>query len=230
MAIAQLDIQPALIEQVEHRLIDAIVTGALAAGQRLTQESAAAMLGVSRQPVSHALQALKRRGLLVEHGKRGLQVAPLEAQRVRDLYHVRAALDGLAAESAAQNVARGVASRDRIDEARAALRQGLALDAEASMSQRVACDVAFHTAIYKMSGNDAIGETVAAQWPHFMRSMSYVLDDGSVRARVWDEHTAILDAIMAKDGPRAGELARQHTVRAGEETALRLERGAQQSA
>jgi DNA-binding FadR family transcriptional regulator len=69
----QLDIQPALIDQVHDRLLGAIADGTLVSGQRLTQESVAAMLGVSRQPVSHALQVLKRRGFLTEHGKRGLQ-------------------------------------------------------------------------------------------------------------------------------------------------------------
>ena len=67
----QLDIQPALIDQVHDKLLGAIADGTLASGQRLTQESVAAMLGVSRQPVSHALQVLKRRGFLIEHGKRG---------------------------------------------------------------------------------------------------------------------------------------------------------------
>jgi len=51
------------------------------------------MLGVSRQPVSHALQILKRRGLLIEHGRRGLMVAPVDAGRIRDLYQVREALE-----------------------------------------------------------------------------------------------------------------------------------------
>ncbi|HRK19087.1 MAG TPA: GntR family transcriptional regulator [Hyphomicrobiaceae bacterium] len=230
MAIAQLDLQPVLIEQVENRLIEAIVGGELVAGQRLTQESAAALLGVSRQPVSHALQALKRRGLLIEHGKRGLQVAPLDAGRIRDLYRVRAALDGLAAETAAAQIAQGAASPVAIDSLHAAFARGAALPADASMAERISSDVAFHNAIYGLSGNAAIAETVAAQWPHFMRSMSHVLDDGTIRERVWDEHAAILGAILAKDGARAGELARQHTLRAGDDTALRLERAAQRSA
>lgn len=230
MAIAQLDFQPVLIEQVENRLIDAIVAGELASGQRLTQESAAALLGVSRQPVSHALQALKRRGLLIEHGKRGLQVAPLDAGRIRDLYRVRAALDGLAAETAAAQLRDGAVSQDAIDRVHTAFARGAALTADASMAERIASDVAFHDAIYGLSGNAAIAETVSAQWPHFMRSMSHVLGDGVIRARVWDEHAAILGAILAKDGARAADLARQHTSRAGDETARRLERAAQQSA
>ena len=93
--------QPALIDQVHDRLVAAIADGTLAPGERLTQETVAERLGVSRQPVSHALQLLRRRGLAVESGKRGLVVAPLDPVRLRSLYQVRAALDGLAAGLAA---------------------------------------------------------------------------------------------------------------------------------
>src|SRR5262245_55765022 len=117
----QLEIQPALIDQVHDRLLAAIVDGTLASGQRLTQESVAAMLGASRQPVSHALQVLKRRGFLTEHGKRGLQVAPLDARRIRELYLVREALDGLAARLAAQRVASGATTEAEHGAAQAAL-------------------------------------------------------------------------------------------------------------
>jgi hypothetical protein len=41
--------------------------------------------------------------------------------------------------------------------------------------------VAFHTALYRLSGNRAIEDTVAAQWPHFKRSMGAVLDDPEQR-------------------------------------------------
>ena len=96
-SLEQLQTVPALIDQVHDRLVAAITSGDLAPGQRLTQESVAEMLGVSRQPVSHALQILKRRGLLIEHGKRGLAVAPLERERIMRLYQIREMLDGHAA-------------------------------------------------------------------------------------------------------------------------------------
>ena len=74
--LAQLPAVPALTDQVHDRLLHAIVDGTLPAGERLTQDSVATLLGVSRQPVSHALLVLRRRGLLIEAGKRGLAVAP----------------------------------------------------------------------------------------------------------------------------------------------------------
>ena len=91
----------ALIDQVHDRLVSAIADGTLPPGRRLTQEEIAVQLGVSRQPVSHALQVLRRRGLLEEAGKRGLIVAPLDTSRLRGLYQVRAVLEGLAASLSA---------------------------------------------------------------------------------------------------------------------------------
>ena len=225
--VLQLEVQPALIDQVHDRLLAAIADGTLASGQRLTQESVAAMLGVSRQPVSHALQVLKRRGLLIEHGKRGLQVAPIDSRRIRDLYLVREALDGMAARLAARRVNGGESSEAERKAAQSTLAAGRKLGPRSPISRLIDADVAFHSAIHALSGNHAIVETVADQWPHFRRSMGLVLSVSSAYARYWDEHAAILEAVLAGDAATAEERARRHTARAGEETALRLEAATQ---
>ena len=115
----------ALIDQVYERLVAAIADGTLAPGQRLRQDEVAALLGVSRQPVSHALQLVKRQGLAVEHGRKGLAVAPIETQQLRDLYEVRAALDQLAAGLAAGRGRTGALERSACAEAERALAAGL---------------------------------------------------------------------------------------------------------
>jgi DNA-binding GntR family transcriptional regulator len=222
-SILHLDVQPALIDQVHDLLLDAIADGTLEPGQRLTQESVAAMIGVSRQPVSHALQVLKRRGLLIEHGKRGLQVAPLDPSRIRDLYLVREALDGLAARLAAQRVRSGAAAVAEKDAAEAALAHGQKLGSRTALSRLIAADVAFHSAVHVLSGNQAIRETVADQWPHFRRSMGFVLSLSDALVRYWREHAGILEAILTGDARTAEQRARQHIAVAGEETASRLE-------
>ncbi len=219
---AQLQTQPALIDQVHDRLLAAIVDGTLEPGRRLTQEELALMLGVSRQPVSHALQMLKRRGLFVEVGKRGIAVAPLDGARIRGLYQVRAALDGLAAELAAARCRNGAAVSPEAAEARRVVADGRGLGA-APMARFIDADVAFHSALHHLSGNPAIAETVAEQWPHFRRSMGLVLATPDMRARVWVEHGEILDAVLAGDAAEAGRRARRHTTTAGEDTARRLD-------
>ena len=100
-------VMPNLIDQVHTRMVDAIAEGVLAPGERLTQEQVAERLNVSRQPVSHAPQLLKLQGLAVEHGRRGLSVAPIDPNRMDDLYQLRAVIDGLACRLAAERVAHG---------------------------------------------------------------------------------------------------------------------------
>src|SRR6516162_3692599 len=180
------------------------------------------MLGVSRQPISHALQLLKRQGLVEEAGKRGLIVCGIDAARIRELYQVRTALDALAARLAAARIAEGTAGVAERREAQQALAAGLALGPQDPVAAFIDADVAFHTSIYRLSGNRALDETVAAQWPHMRRSMGAVLDDPEQRPLVWTEHGEILRLVLAGDASGAERAARGHTDRAGAETARRL--------
>jgi len=217
-----LGLSPVLIDQVYDRLVEAIADGTLAPGQRVRQEALAELLGVSRQPVSHALQLLKRQHLVEEQGKRGLVISGIDAARIQALYEVRAALDGLAARQAALQVAQGAAARVHRQAAERALADGRALTAADSVGAFIQADVAFHTAIYRLAGNPAIEETIAPQWPHLKRSMGAVLGDPDRHPGVWSEHTVIAALILAGDADGAETAAREHALRAGAETAQRL--------
>jgi DNA-binding GntR family transcriptional regulator len=217
-----LDSQPVLIDRAYERLLAAIADGTLPGGRRIRQEELAAMLGVSRQPISHALQLLKRQRLVEEAGKRGLIVCSIDAARIRELYQVRTALDALAARLAAARIATREASAAERRAAQRALAAGLALGPSDPVSAYIEADVAFHTALYRLSGNRALDETVAAQWPHMKRSMGAVLDDPQQRPLVWAEHDQILRLVLAGDGDAAEAAARHHTARAGAETARRI--------
>ncbi len=220
----QLQTGPALIDQVHDQLVTAIATGTLAPGQRLTQESVANLLGVSRQPVSHALQILKRRGLLIEHGRRGLAVAPLAADRIEALYQIRAVLDGLAARLAAERCASGEAPDAERQALIAARDAGGALVESPDIAALVAADVGFHGAIHILSGNPEIARTVAEQWPQFMRSMGYVLTSTERAPIIWQQHHAIADAILAGDADTAEDLSRTHARAAAAEAVDELSR------
>jgi DNA-binding GntR family transcriptional regulator len=217
-----LDPQPALIDLAYERLVEAIADGTLAPGRRVRQEELGRALGVSRQPISHALQLLKQQKLVEENGRRGLIVSEIDAARVQDLYQVRSALDALAARLAAERIAATAIDRAQRRAAEQALAAGLALRPDAPVLVFIQADVAFHTALYRLSGNRAIEDTVSAQWPHLKRSMGAVLDDPEQRPLVWAEHREILRCVLAGDPAGAERAARGHTDRAGAETARRL--------
>jgi DNA-binding GntR family transcriptional regulator len=223
MMIEPLPVQLALIDRVRDRLVHAIADGTLKPGQRITQDEIASRLGVSRQPVSHALQILRNRGLLVDRGRRGLIVAPLDAKRLRDLYQVRAALDSLAASLAATRAQAGDLSPREQQEGRAMLAKGTAMVEKGTISELIDIDVEFHSMIHHWSGNEAIVETVRELWPHFVRSMGVVLANSAIRERVWREHGEILESILRGEAVIAARIARRHTAAAGEETASWLD-------
>lgn len=214
-----LDVAPSLIQQVYDRLLASIVDHTLAPGHRIRQQELAERLGVSRQPVSHALHLLRRQGMVIESGRKGFQVTPLDPVRIRQLYEVRSALDGLAARLAAPRAGTDTANRRAFQ---AALAAGDGFDARTSLTDLIARDADFHRALYRLSGNPAIEEMAASQWPHMSRSMAAVLTDPANRTRVWAEHRTIAGQVLKGDAASAEAAARDHALTAGRVTEERL--------
>jgi DNA-binding GntR family transcriptional regulator len=76
----------------------------------------------------------------------------------------------------------------------------------------VAADLKFHHLLYDLSGNALVQETTEPHWRHMRRIMGQVLMLGETPRRIWDEHEAILDAVMAGDAPKAERLSERHIM------------------
>ena len=214
-----LDPLPNLIDQVYARILDAIVDRTLLPGQRIRQNELAEKLGVSRQPVSHALHLLHRQGLVAESGRRGFEVRALDPERIRQLYEVRGAIDALAARLAAERAKSDSSGRAQLE---AALRAGRAIDGATPLAKLIALDVDFHRAIYSLSGNPAIEEMIAPQWPHMRRSMATVLAELDYRESAWAEHETIAAHVLAGNAKAAEAAALAHAQTAGRMTEEKL--------
>jgi DNA-binding GntR family transcriptional regulator len=202
----RLSLHQPLADRVYRAILDAICDGELVPGQRITQDELAARLDVSRQPVLQALRLLKTQGFVRDSQRRGVVVASLDPTFIAHLCELRSALDGVACRAAAL---RGQADAKLwgpklIAEGRAAVRSG-------SVPDLIAADMRFHLFLHELSGNPLIAETAALHWQHIRRVMG-----GSLRRRylewqgIWDEHTAILDAVMRGDADAAERSARWH--------------------
>lgn len=86
-----------LRNQVVDGLRQAIVTGRLRPGQRLTERELISMMSVSRTVIREALRQLESEGLVAIVPNKGPIVRELSWQEASDLYRIRAALEGLAA-------------------------------------------------------------------------------------------------------------------------------------
>lgn len=214
-----LDPTPNLIDQVYARILEGIADHTLPPGHRIRQNELAERLGVSRQPVSHALHLLHRQGLVAESGRKGFEVTQLDPVRIRQLYEVRGAIDGLAARLAAQRAISDAAGRAQLEKV---LRAGREIGASTTLPVLIARDVDFHSAIYRLSGNPAVEEMIRPQWPHMRRSMATVLGELDYRASAWTEHETIAAHILNGAAEAAEAAAQAHALTAGRTTEERL--------
>jgi DNA-binding GntR family transcriptional regulator len=212
--LLKLESTPDLVDRVYRSLLDAISDGSLAPGARLTQEEIASQLAVSRQPVLQALRLLKKDGFVLDAPGRGLQVSPLDAEWIRKVYQVRGALDALAARLAA-------ARRYKVDPA--LIEHGRKAARGRNVKAMIEADLAFHNALYAASENPLIEQSAQLHWRHLRRVMGAVLQQARQREAVWDEHEAIARAIAAGDGDRAARLIEDHSRRASDNVAGRLD-------
>jgi GntR family transcriptional regulator, trigonelline degradation regulator len=86
-----------LRRQVLDELRQSIIAGRLNPGQRLVERELIEMMGVSRTVIREALRQLESEGLVAIIPNKGPVVRTLTVEEARDLYAIRAVLEGFAA-------------------------------------------------------------------------------------------------------------------------------------
>ncbi len=201
-------------EAVFARLRQAIVSGELPPGTRLVERELAAQLGVSRTPVREAFRKLEHEGLVGQSGRKSLVVRQLSRDEVREILAIRATLEGLAAELAAEHARpshlrtfRGLLAR--MD--RAAVSGDTAVLAELNEQ--------FNASLYAAAGSPRLAEMLGSlreQADKFARRGYEVPGRAAEAVR---EHHRIVEAIAAGDREAAAREAREH-VRSSEANLL----------
>jgi DNA-binding GntR family transcriptional regulator len=180
-----------------------IITGRFAPGERLYEEQLAAELGVSRNPVREALQALAVEGFVELEPRRGARVAVMSTKKVNDLFEVRESLEGLVAGLAAQRrtPAQLATLHEIVTEGRTAAKEGRT-DLLPPLNTR------FHQLLVEAAGNQLLAESLGRlehviQWIYTKRIRERL-------ANSWQEHFDIVAAIEDADPVLAQERARLH--------------------
>jgi DNA-binding GntR family transcriptional regulator len=195
------------------RLREAIVSGKLSPGTRLIEVDLARELQISRTPVREALLKLVGDGLVSEGRGRPLAVAEFPEQRIRDLFVMRAALEGAATRLASQ----------RITEAELAELDELVRQMELSLAQPglpnfADLNVRFHLLVHQIGANAILTEQLDNLFAGLRalrahRSAQYFLLRLDAD-RVAREHRAILLALATHDGEVAELVAKRHVENA----------------
>lgn len=188
-------------------LREAIVDGDLPPGAALGEVEQAARLGVSRTPVREALTRLVADGLATSVSPRVLIVSGLDADRIRDLYELREALESRAA---------ALAARRRRPEPFAALRDRFAsasraLDGDATDVERVYALIGdLDAAIDDAVGNADLRQALAAVRLHSARIRRLARHRPERLRAATAEHAVIVEAILDGDAELAAHATHVH--------------------
>jgi DNA-binding GntR family transcriptional regulator len=197
-----------LREQVKEILLERILDGTYAPGDRLVETRIAQELGTSQAPVREALRELELLRFVESKPYVGARVREVSEEELAEIYPVRAAIEDVAAREAALRL------DGRVEQLRAeleAMRQ--AADA-GDLHGQVEADVRFHRLIVEAAGN----RTLLEVWGSLRveaRTVITVLATGIDRHELAEMHRPILDALAARDPAEAGRVVRDHVEHFG---------------
>jgi DNA-binding GntR family transcriptional regulator len=187
-------------------LRDAILSGELVPGERLLQEELAERFQVSPTPVREAIQQLVAEGILSHSPYKGVQVAEVREEDMREVYLIRAALERLATEHGVPNLK--ISDVKRLNELE---RDIEAIVEHGERGALVKLNREFHMLIYEATGMPQLIQMVKTVWIKSPWDTLFVVPN---RARqIMEEHRALLDAIGKGDAELAGRCMETHINR-----------------
>jgi DNA-binding GntR family transcriptional regulator len=185
-------------------ILDAIVDGTFAPGERLNDADLAQWLGVSRTPVREALTRLDEAGLVQTKPGRYTIVSPLDVRTARAAQSVTAAMHELAVREAVPHL-----SADEIEAMRAAnARFAEALQAD-DIDAAIASDDEFHGVAVTASANPALRSVLEQFTPVLRRLERLRFSSLSGRDSV-ALHDRIIELCEAGDVEGAATAARDN--------------------
>lgn len=211
-----------LREQAVAVLRDQIVRGDLPAGMRLKERELVERLGVSRTVIREALRQLESERLIGIEPQVGPRVTVLSAEEARQLYEVRAALEGTAARLAAAN-----RTADELRELHDAL---LNVDTHfTSSADLLPAKERFYRALIAAGHNEIIGEQLQAVQARISQLRRVTLSMPHRGRRMVEELRRVVNAVAAQDENGAYLASLEHVAAAAEIAAEYFQQGTSDS-
>lgn len=191
--------------QVFDKIRSDILNGKYKRGEELVESSIGKELGISRTPVREAIRQLELEGLVQLVPNKGAFVTGISEKDVRDIYLIRARLEGLAARMAAKNI-----TPELLD----AMEETVVLSEyhakKEHYEQVCEMDSKFHKLLYKASGSRILEHTLTDFHQYVQRVRMASIMKKRRMEKSNDEHDAILTAIREHDEEKAELVAIRH--------------------
>ncbi|MFJ8075816.1 GntR family transcriptional regulator [Streptomyces sp. NPDC096176] len=193
-----------LRDQIREHIVEGIVSGRWKPGERIVERRIATELEVSQTPVREALRELESLRLIESAPNKGVRVRSLTAADLEESYPVRAGLEQIAAELAADRLA---------DDCSALTPHVTALheaDAAGDSAAQVRHTVAFHRELVKAASNGVLLHTWEGLGIEVFTALS-IRWLGTVQKSYAEEHQDLVEAFRRRD-PEIGALVKAHVL------------------
>lgn len=186
-------------QQVYEQLKRAIVGSHFDVGQRLTERELTELLGVSRATIREALQQLVAEDLVTMVAGKGWVVASLTPEQAKDLYDVRALLEGLAARRFVER-----ATPEDFDALQAAL-GGIetTLGNSQDVTEMLEAKAVFYRVLFRGAHSDAIVALITTLHARISVMRARTLAQPGRPAQSIRELCHIVECIVARDADEA---------------------------
>ncbi|MBP2388386.1 FadR/GntR family transcriptional regulator [Paeniglutamicibacter kerguelensis] len=211
-----------LSEQVADRITADVIRRGLKPGDRLeTEPELVEQYDVSRSVIREAGRILDERGLVDIRPGRGMVVAAFDGSGISRQYELMLELtDGTFRQLMEMRLVLEVgmtelAANNHTDEDEARIRETLSGYNSAGADQQMALewDLAFHRAIAVASSNPFFVHSIEPINGYLRKTYKSSLGYVAEQDATMKEHTAIAEAIFARDGNKAATMARAHLER-----------------
>lgn len=200
--------------RVEEKLREAIASGRFRPGTRLIERELCTLLGVGRTSVREALRQLEAEGLIVTVPHRGPTVASITVEEARQLYEVRAVLEGFAGRGCAEHATPDQVTRlaRAVDAVETAARKGRGL---------VEAKTAFYEVLFASCGNEVVRQLLRVIHNRVTLLRATSMTQASRLPESLAELRAIQQRIAARDAAGAEAACVKH-IRNAAQVALEV--------
>ena len=202
-----------LADQIFERLESDILTGVYPRGSVLTEISLSEDLGVSRTPIREAIRRLEQEHL-VESTPKGMLVLSITQTDAMIIYDIRSLAEGLAARACAQHITEAQIKemKELLDLQEFYIHKG---DSEKVKN----IDSQFHQMIYQCAGSPIYADTLTPLHNKTQKFRKATMTKTSSAEISFAEHSAIYEAIAARDADAAEKAMKAHVESARERLA-----------
>jgi DNA-binding GntR family transcriptional regulator len=191
--------------QIYSEIVRQIAAGQLSPGQRLVEKKLALLFDTSRTPIREVLFKLERDGLVQRTRNEGARVAAFTPDDIEQIYEIRAALECLAVRNAVKNL-----TLNSLFDFERRLEELQTKNGPDTYKRMYEVDLQLHELIIHHSGNPRLTSYLErlSLLINSIRLLTQKSED--VLQAAFEEHLAIIRALIARDGELAERLVGEH--------------------